>query len=488
MTPNLAATSTPLVCATVTAPTLAELRAERDRARGDMVELRLDTVRDPDAAGALAGRRQPVIVTCRAAWEGGHFKGSEEERHSLLRQALDLGAEYVDVEWRAHFDDLLDGANARRVVLSSHDFDAMPADLSDRARAMRGTGAAVIKIAGLATRLSDCLPLLEVGRDGGAVLIAMGEAGLATRVLAGRFGSAWTYAGAVKDVGQLSTQSLIDDFRFYSIKPSTEVYGLVGSPIAHSVSPAMHNAAFAQLNRDAVYLPLPATDRDDFLAFARALDVKGASVTIPFKVPLLDVVDEIDDATRRIGALNTIRMTGGRWLGRNTDAPGFLKPLDDLGVPLQGRRAAVLGAGGSARAVAVALASRGAGTTIYARNAERATGVAGAVGASAGTWPPPPGSWDLLVNCTPIGMHPRVDETPLDASSFGDGVVYDLVYNPRVTRLLREAAAAGCRTIDGLNMLVAQAVEQFVWWTGEQPDVAAMRAAAVKRLSEFEDR
>ncbi len=154
---------------TVTAPTMAELRAERDRARGDLVELRLDTVSDPDVAGALAGRRQPVIVTCRAAWEGGHFKGSEEERHRLLRQALDLGAEYVDVEWRASFDDLLDGANARRVVLSSHDFDGdarRPCPIA-RARCAR-TGAAVIKIAGHATRL-ERLPAAAglVGRDGG---------------------------------------------------------------------------------------------------------------------------------------------------------------------------------------------------------------------------------------------------------------------------------------------------------------------------------
>ena len=316
----------------------------------------------------------------------------------------------------------------------------------------------------------------------------MGEAGLATRVLAGRFGSAWTYAGAVQDVGQLSTQSLIDDFRFYSIKPSTEIYGLVGSPIAHSVSPAMHNAAFAQLNRDAVYLPLPATDRDDFLAFARAMDVKGASVTIPFKVPLLDVVDDVDDATRRIGALNTIRMTGGRWLGRNTDAPGSSSRSTTWAFRCREREPRCW-APADRRAPWPSRWRRAARRRrSHGRNAERAAAVAAAVGASAGTWPPPPGSWDLLVNCTPIGMHPRVDETPLDAASLGEGVVYDLVYNPRVTRLLREAAAAGCRTIGGLDMLVAQAVEQFVWWTGAQPDVAAMRAAAVKRLSEFEDR
>src|SRR5262245_45702151 len=273
-------TTRPLLCATVTAPTMAALRAERDAAPGDMVELRLDTVRDPDVAGALAGRRQPAIVTCRARWEGGHFTGSEEERQRLLREALDLGAEYVDVEWRAGFDDLIARTEGRRIVLSSHEFTEMPGDLQDRARAMRATGAEVIKIAAKANRLSDRVPLLHVARHGRAVLIAMGDAGLSTRVLAGRFGSAWTYAGDVKDVGQVSASSLIDDFRFYAIKDSTELYGLVGSPIAHSVSPAMHNAAFSASGRDAVYLPLPATDAADFMAFAEALGLAGASVTI----------------------------------------------------------------------------------------------------------------------------------------------------------------------------------------------------------------
>ena len=379
MTPNLAATSTAARLRDGHRPDAGGAPRRRDRARrGDMVELRLDTVSDPDVAGALAGRRQPVIVTCRAAWEGGHFRGSEEERHSLLRQALDLGAEYVDVEWRAHFDDLLDGANARRVVLSSHDFDAMPADLSDRARAMRGTGAAVIKIAGHATRLSDCLPLLEVGRDGGAVSDRDGRGGprdaRAGRAVRLRVDLRRRGEGR----GQLSTQSLIDDFRFRSIKPSTEIYGLVGSPIAHSVSPAMHNAAFAQLDRDAVYLPLPATDRGR-LRGVRARDGReGRERHDSFQGSAARRRGRRRRARRGIGALNTIRMTGDAGSDATPTRRGFCKPLDDLGVSLQGRRAAVLGAGGSARAVAVALASRGAVTRARARSRSAPSAVAGA--------------------------------------------------------------------------------------------------------------
>ena len=247
----------------------------------------------------------------------------------------------------------------------------------------------------------------------------------------------------------------------------------------------MHNAAFQAARMDAVYVALPASDADDFVRFARAFGVQGASVTIPFKVPLYERADEADSVARRIGAINTLRMDNGRWLGANTDAAGFLQPLAERAVPLRGARAAILGAGGSARAVAVALASSGAEVTVHARDLAKAEDVAILVGATAAAWPPQPGSWDLLVNCTPIGMHPRIDQSPLPAAALTGGWVYDLVYNPPLTRLLHDAELAGCRTIGGLDMLVAQAHEQFHWWTNTRPAAGVMRSAALRRLSEF---
>jgi 3-dehydroquinate dehydratase/shikimate dehydrogenase len=468
---------------------MAALREARDRAeRADLVELRLDTVSDPDVPGALAGRKRPVIITCRAAWEGGSFKGSEDERRRLLEQALEQGAEYVDIEWQARFDDLIARTHGKGIVLSSHEFAYMPGDLPERARAMRATGAEVVKMAAKANRLSDCLSLLHVDRSTGhqrTILIAMGEAGLVTRVLAGRFGSAWTYAGNLTNITQVSADVMLDEYRFRSIAHDTELYGLAGSPIAHSVSPAMHNAAFAAIGRNAVYLPFPAADAGDFATFARGVGLKGASVTTPFKVALLDYVTDVEPAARKIGALNTLRMNTNGWHARNTDADGFLRPLDDRGIALAGCRASILGSGGSARAVAVALASRKASVTIHARDREGSERVATLVNGATGDFPPRRGTWDLLVNCTPVGMHPLTDRTPVPAANLAGGLVYDLVYNPEVSRLLQEAAAAGCQTIGGLDMLVAQAMEQFRWWTGVAPPAAVMRAAAVKRLSEF---
>jgi 3-dehydroquinate dehydratase/shikimate dehydrogenase len=474
---------------TVTAATTAELRQKRDAVpEADLIELRLDTVSDPNAAGALAGRRKPVIVTCRPGWEGGSFTGSEEDRKRILSDAVSLGAEYVDVEWRARFDDLIAKAGGRRIVLSTHDFQRMPADLMERARAMRSTGAEVLKIAATPTCLSDCVPLLDLGaqsgRQCGMVLIGMGDYGLATRVLASRFGSLWTYAGAIQQVGQLSAQSLLKDYHFRSLSESTQIYGVAGGSVAHSISPSMHNAAFRAARLDAVYLPFPAVSAKDFDTFGRAIGISGASVTIPLKVALFEYIDEIYSGASRIGAINTVRVADGRWIGGNTDTVGFLEPVQER-LALAGLRASVLGAGGAARAVTVALASSGCSVRLHARNRAQAEEGAMLTPVEIGPWPPEPGSWDLLVNTTPVGMYPRVDETPIAKEHLTGRFVYDLVYNPPMTRLLREAAAAGCQTIGGLEMLVAQAREQFQWWTGAKPRAGVMREAALKRLAEF---
>jgi 3-dehydroquinate dehydratase/shikimate dehydrogenase len=353
---------------------------------------------------------------------------------------------------------------------------------------MRSTGAEVVKLAMKMTRLSDCVPLLGLdaqrGSQGGLVLIGMGEYGLATRVMAARFESVWMYAGADSDAGQLTAASLLEEYHFRSVTESTEIYGLVGRPVTHSVSPVMHNAAFRHTRLDAVYLPFPAADADDFVTFANAIGLKGASVTTPYKVDFFNRIDEAYAVARRIGAVNTIRIVDGRWLGGNSDAGGFLEPLRQR-VPLEKTRVAVLGAGGAARAVTIALASSGADVSVHARDRHRAVEVAMLVAGRVGAWPPERGSWDLLVNCTPIGTYPHTNETPVAADAFTGRWVYDLVYNPSTTRLLREAAAAGCQTIGGLEMLVAQACEQFLWWTGVRPPAGVMREAALKRLAEF---
>jgi 3-dehydroquinate dehydratase/shikimate dehydrogenase len=369
-----------------------------------------------------------------------------------------------------------------------HDFGGVPSDLTAQVQAMRGTGADVVKVAVTPRRLADTVALLDLGaqagRSGALVTIGMGDYGFVTRALAARFRSAWTYAGPIRDVGQTDAATLLKDYHFASVSDATAVYGIVGGSVAHSVSPAMHNAAFRAMRIDAVYVPLPAESADDLVRFGRAIGLRGASVTIPHKVTLFERVDEVDAVARRIGAINTIRVEGSRWVGSNTDAQGFLEPLQPR-IGLKGLRASILGAGGAARAVSVALASAGAAVTIHARDRAKAATVAALTGAEVGDWPPRAGAWQLLVNTTPVGMQPRVDETPLAKEQLTGRFVYDLVYNPPVTRLLGEAAEMGCQTLGGLDMLVAQAHEQFHWWTGTRAASGVMREAALRRLAEF---
>lgn len=470
---------------------MAELLAARDAAvRGDMVELRLDGVTNLDVGRALAGRRVPAIVTCRAMWEGGRFEGSEEERRSILATALDRGAERVDVEWRAvdghatgvAFRDLLSRC-PERIVVSSHDFDGVPADLESRARAMRATGAGTIKIAVAVNRASQTLGLKTIAKDGGAVVIAMGELGVASRLLAGRFGSAWTYAGDGLAPGQIPAHQMIDDYGFRRVSPSTRIFGVVSTNALHSLSPVMHNAAFAAAGLDAVYVPLPVHEFGDFLSFAEEIGIEGASVTIPFKLDALRVAVSSDALTQKVGAANTLRRTAAGWEATNTDVEGFLQPLGSAwNASMDGVRASVLGAGGAARAVIVALASKGAQVTVHARREEQAQELASSFSVVSGAYPPESGSWDLLINCTPLGGTSRRSESPMPADTLTGRLVYDLTYGRGEAALLRDARGAGLKTLDGLAMLVAQAERQFEWWTGRKPEPGVMEAAARRRV------
>jgi 3-dehydroquinate dehydratase/shikimate dehydrogenase len=272
-----------LLCETVAGGSMAELLAGRDAvAAADMVELRLDGVAEVDVADALRARRLPAIVTCRPVWEGGRFDGSEEERRRLLVDALACGAEYVDIEWRAvredsglgGFGDLV-SAHPSRVVVSAHDFAGVPADVHGDARAMRATGAAVIKVAVTARRLSDTLPLLEIAHGGDAVVVGMGDAGLPSRLLASRFGSRWTYAGAGVAPGQIPALQMVDRFRFRSIGAPTALYGVVGVSALQSRLPGRFNQAFEAAGVDAVCVPLGSADADDARAFTSALGFAG---------------------------------------------------------------------------------------------------------------------------------------------------------------------------------------------------------------------
>lgn len=472
------------VCETVTATTMAGLRSARDAVvSADLVELRLDGVTDVDVAGALEGRTRPVIVTCRPVWEGGRFDGGEEARLRLLAEAMRLGAEFVDVEFRADRRSLPQPTGgATRVVLSVHDFQGVPGDLADRVRAMRAEQPAVVKVAVMARRLSDCLTLrAALPGEGAHVAIAMGAAGQITRLWPAGFGSCWTYGGAAAP-GQTPTRDLAGRYRVRTTTAATRVYGVAGSPLGHSASPAMHNAAFARLGIDAVYVPLETADVDDLVAAAEALSVAGISVTAPLKQACAKRCVSVDALSAQTGAVNTLHRSTDGWHGRNFDVAAFLHPLDRRGLGWPGERALVLGAGGAARAVVAALVSRGLSVHVAGRTPGRAQSLAEALGATAVAWPLH-ADVDLLVNATPVGAWPDTRATPIDSSSVRARVVYDLVYNPVESTLLNRARGGGAAVIGGLEMLVNQACQQCALWTGRPAPADVIDRAAREFLS-----
>jgi 3-dehydroquinate dehydratase/shikimate dehydrogenase len=308
------------------------------------------------------------------------------------------------------------------------------------------------------------------------VLIAMGRRGIHTRVLAARLKNRWTYAGDAVAPGQMPAAKMLGEYQFHRLRPDAALYGVVGDPVAHSLSPALHNAGFQNMGINAAYVALEAKDARDFLTFARALDMRGASVTAPFKVDVKAHVHDVDAVGRAVGAINTIVIRNGKWSGFNTDVAGFLAPLEGR-MTLRGTRAAVLGAGGAARAVAYALKRQGAAVTVSARRTREARAVALAAGVKAGAFPPRPGTWDVLVNATSVGSRPD-DESPMAGVALDGEIVFDLIYTPAETALIRQARAAGCWTIGGIEMLIGQAERQFELWTGAAPPSGLFREAA----------
>ncbi|MGE5359671.1 MAG: type I 3-dehydroquinate dehydratase [Bacteroidales bacterium] len=468
------------VVATVADTTHRALCAARDeQARcADLVELRLDALTEPvDVARALHGRTKPVIVTCRPKHLGGLFPGSEEERRNILRAAIAGGAEFVDLEWHCGLDDVASVRGGRGIVLSMHEFGGVPADLEARMQAMLALGTEVVKVAVAISRLGDCVRLAHaaaIAKERSVVVIGMGAAGIATRVLPRRFGSCWTYAGSSAP-GQITAQAMLDTYRVREVHARTAVYGVAGHPVSHSLSPVMHNAWFAAAGVDAVYLPFDTVSGADLLEFADWLPVAGLSVTAPLKQDMFERLTVRDGVSERAGAVNTVKRTSRGWAAINTDVEGFAAPLAARGLELGACRAAILGAGGAARAAALALGDAGAKVSVHARRLDAAREVAALASGTAFDCWPAPGAWDLLVNATPAGWES-------DAALFGPAcagaVVYDLVSTPAVTPLLERAARFGCRTIAGLEMLVAQGEAQAEWWTGRRPDAGLMMSAA----------
>jgi 3-dehydroquinate dehydratase/shikimate dehydrogenase len=510
----------------ITAGTSAQAKADLLRARelgADMVELRLDhmsgAAADIAALREAVGRNYPFLLTPRSPDEGGAWNASDATRAVQLASVSPYG-NMCDIElatfdrnppsWTKLLRDMAREwqASGPARILSAHDFKQRPANLCRIVERMNEIDECdVAKVVFQAKHISECFELLDLmhGNPKPVIAIAMGEAGLITRILAKKFGAFGTFAsleaGKESAPGQITINEMKNLYRWDAIHKDTAVYGVIGNPVGHSMSPAIHNAAFERCGINAVYVPLliePTYEHfEDFLREALArpwFNLGGVSVTIPHKANALRYAmrreaRRIEPLAVRIGAVNTLTFERGEVYAENTDYAGALDALTGaMGcsrADLRDVEVGVLGAGGVSRAIVAGLCDCGCRVTIYNRTAERAKQLADEFGCTAAPNDERvrPGT-KIVVNATSIGMHPNVGETPLPADRLRpDMTIFDTVYNPIETRLLREARQVGCRTVDGVTMFVNQAAAQFERWTGQPAARDLMREVVVRRLS-----
>jgi 3-dehydroquinate dehydratase/shikimate dehydrogenase len=489
------------LCGVVAAESAREMRVQIGQAlhKTRTLELRLDYLRN---AGELEiflswlRNRRPqgiFIATCRRKEGGGLFGGSREKQIEILAEAARSGCAWCDVEIETakHMarGELHRALSPARVMVSYHNFGETPRTLGKIVRALASAGGQAIKIAAQCHSVSDSVHICEVARNRrDTVAVPMGEFGLAGRVLSPRMGSAIAYAAVDQATapGQLSLSEMTELYRVTEISRRTRVYGVIGDPIGHSLSPLLHNTAFRARKFDAVFVPFLVRNLREFLSAMKGFGVAGLSVTIPHKETILRFLDDCDPLAARIGAVNTVVVRGaGRLYGYNTDYVGVLRSLERR-VRLAGSRVLLFGAGGAARAAAFALAQAGSIVCISARRPERAEALARAAGGQAVARGALKREYfDAVVNCTPIGMQPK-GGSPLSSSELNCRVVMDMVYRPRETELLRLARRKGIEIISGLEMFLAQGFAQYEIWTGERAPENAMRRAVVSTLAKEE--
>ena len=489
------------VCGVVAAETAREMKSQvRSGLRKTRtLELRLDYLRGAKEQEALLfwlNRKRPravLIATCRRQEGGGLFSGSREEQIEILAQAARSGIDWCDVEIETAKDmargELARALSPARVMVSYHDFRGTPRSLAGIVRRLERAGGQAIKIAAQCHSVSDSVRVCGLARGRrDIVAIPMGEFGLAGRVLSLQQGSALAYAavGQATAPGQLSLDAMIDLYRAAQIKRRTRVFGVIGDPIGHSLSPLLHNTAFRARKFDAVFVPFLVRSLRDFLGAMEGFGAAGLAVTIPHKETILRYLDDCDPLAARIGAVNTVVVRGGgRLYGYNTDYVGVLRSLERR-MRLAGSRVLLFGAGGAARAAAFALAQAGSIVCLCARRPERARELARAVGGQVVARADLAHEFfDAIVNCTPVGMHPR-GGSPLGRAELNCRIVMDMVYRPRETELLQLARRKGIEIISGVEMFLAQGFAQYEIWTGERAPESVMRRAVVSALDRAE--
>jgi 3-dehydroquinate dehydratase/shikimate dehydrogenase len=491
----------PRICVSITGSEAAELldKAEAVLRENTLLELRLDYLKAPLTAMPKLRRLMEMrpdailIATCRRTVSGGNFRGSLSAELDVLRQATEAGCTALDVALEtaeavsaADWEELRSRA---AIVLSSHDFKST-ANLEHTFGRMRAFAADFYKVVGTATCLHDNVLMTRFleqhSSEYAMVGMCMGEQGMLSRILGIRAGAAFTFGSAEhgKETapGQPTYRELRDFYRIEQTDSVTKVYGIAGDPVSHSMSPWVMNAAFRRENVNAVYVPLHAKTMDDLLSTITDLPLDGVSVTMPYKQAVVGHLDNSDVLTQRTGACNTVvRGKDGRLFGFNTDVYGIAAALEPR-IALSGARVLVLGAGGAARAAVFGLRAKGAEVSILNRTPAKAAELAKQSGSrTVKRSELPKLTFDIIFNATPVGMAGD-KHTPLEENELNTLWVFDSVYNPIETRLLKLAQSKGLGTISGAEMFVHQAARQFEIWTGKPAPIDGIRQVLLRQL------
>ncbi len=491
------------LCGVLAAPTARELRRLLGQALRETptAEIRLDWLKNDGERRAFLKwlkshqpRKAQLIATCRRRLGGGEFAGDAGEELYWLMQAREAGCTWCDLEMetlRELRGKSVDGyAVPGNVLLSMHDFRRTPT-FPKKLTVPASGEATAIKVAAMARSVSDSARVLRLARSSrNVVAIAMGEIGLPARVLALREGSALAYApvAAATAPGQIPLGEMKRLYRAHELTRATRVYGVIGNPVGHSLSPLLHNTGYITAGKDAVYLPFLVEKLKDFLQALPEFGVRGFSVTLPHKEKIITHLDDVEPLASKIGAVNTVTVRkDGSLFGSNTDFVGVLRALEKK-MKLQGARVVIYGAGGSARAAAFALAQGGAQVFVCARRPEAARKLAKAVcGEPILRSDLRLQEFDALLNATPTGMFPQEKVSPLAASELNCSLVMDLVYHPIRTKLLRLAASRKIACVSGVEMFLAQGFAQWEHWIGSKAPESIMRNVVLRALKNEEN-
>ncbi len=461
----------------------------------DIIELRLDLIANFELSALLEATALPLIVTNRTKTEGGQFKGAEEDRVQILRQAIAAGADYIDIETstpRELLKSILDNKGKTKVILSYHNFSNTMEDLEPLYEIMCELPGDILKIVTYAQDISDNLKifkLLKRAKKEGRKLIGlcMGEYGEISRVLSPLLGGFLTFgaleSGKESAPGQILGSTLKNIYRVDQARENFKIYGVIGNPISKSMGYLIHNRAFQEIGSPDIYVSFLVNNVEKF--FNEFKDFfAGLSVTMPHKEKILRLMNAVDETAQKIGAVNTVVKEENGWKGANTDCSGAIKALE-AEVNLKDKNVLIIGSGGTAKAIGYGVTEKGAKLTVtYNRNKERGEKLAEELNCQlASIRDIGDHEFDILINCSPVGMSPHADKTPISNGNLKPGmVVFDSVYNPPETRLLKEARAAGCTVISGVELFINQAVGQFEMWTGKDAPAKAMRDVLLERI------